>query len=245
MVNIFNPETFFLKTGHYASQGRGLFKLVTLPAVLGGAPGVPSFFKLRDEERGAIKIGWELLSTGIMAKSAQTPGHNLATFEEFSFSGPTRKHAHTQMFGPLTVEFFMMGKTPEEARSIYQTFVLWHEGIAGAQLSGNEASRTPLSDSTLFAVEYYDSYVSEAELKLFSPMVNPIDVNKEPTPIIHNKFHEIYPQAIGGLNTSWESQDAPMTFSVTFEYVYTSSILPERMRETTGKSAPDPQDENI
>ena len=228
MANIFNPQEFFDKTGHYASQGRGLFTLVTLPAVLGGTglDGAPSFIKLRDEEKVAIKIGWELLSTGIMAKSAQTPGHNLATFEEFSFSGPTRKHAHTQLFGPLTVEFFMMGQTPEEARSIYQTFVLWHEAIAGAQWRPGEADRTPVSDSTLFAVEYYDNYVSNAELKIFSPMIDPIGIEKKPTPIIHNKYFEIYPQAIGGLNTSWESQDAPMTLSVTFEYFYTRSILP-------------------
>ena len=83
----------------------------------------------------------------------------------------------------------------------------------------------------MFAIEYYDNYVSEAELKLFSPMVNPTNVDKEPTPIIHNKYFEIYPQAIGGLNTSWESQDAPMTLSVTFEYFYTRSILPQTNRQ--------------
>ena len=236
MANIFNPQAFFDKTGHYASQGRGLFTLIHLPTILGGLDlrqgAVNAIWdNFTSDEKIVINTGWALLSNGIMAKSVQTPGHNLATFDEFSFSGPTRKHAHTQLFGPLTVEFFMMGQTPEEAGAIYNTFVLWHEGIAGARLSGNEASRTPISDSTLFAIEYYDNYVSEAELKLFSPMVNPTNVDKEPTPIVHNKYFEIYPQAIGGLNTSWESQDAPMTLSVTFEYFYTRSILPKTNRQ--------------
>ena len=237
MANIFNPEEFFLNTVHYASQGRGQFTLGALPSVLAkGAGNLPSREFLAGQEgslvlsgmsaESIIAIGGRLLSQGIMAKSVQTPGHNLATFEEFSFSGPTRKHAHTQIFGPLTVEFFMMGQTPEESRSIYQTFVLWHEAIAGAQWRPGEADRTPVSDSTLFAVEYYDNYVSNAELKIFSPMIDPNGAETVPTPVIHNKYFEIYPQAIGGLNTSWESQDAPMTLSVTFEYFYTRSILP-------------------
>ena len=57
-------------------------------------------------------------------------------------------------------------------------------------------------------------------------MIDPNGAETVPTPVIHNKYFEIYPQAIGGLNTSWESQDAPMTLSVTFEYFYTRSILP-------------------
>ena len=235
MANIFNPEEFFLNTVHYASQGRGLFTLGALPNVLAkGAGNLPSnefrmgpdgVVRIGMSAESIIAIGGRLLSQGIMAKSVQTPGHNLATFEEFSFSGPTRKHAHTQIFGPLTVEFFMMGKTPEEARAIYETFVLWHEGIAGARWGDNEVDKVPVSDSTLFALEYYDNYVTTANFKIFSPMIDPAGVDKEPTPIIHHRFYEIYPQAIGGLNTSWESQDAPMTFSVTFEYYYTRSVL--------------------
>ncbi len=235
MANIFNPQAFFDKTGHYASQGRGLFTLGALPSVFPagllpsrsvgvGSGGEVVFDRMSAES--IIAIGGRLLSQGIMAKSVQTPGHNLATFEEFSFSGPTRKHAHTQVFGPLTVEFFMMGKTPEEARAIYETFVLWHEAIAGARWKNNEVDKVPVSDSTLFALEYYDNYVCPtADFKIFSPMIDPAGVDKEPTPIIHHRFYEIYPQAIGGLNTSWESQDAPMTFSVTFEYYYTKSVI--------------------
>ena len=231
MANIFNPQAFFDKTGHYASQGRGLFTLIHLPTILGGLDlrqgAVNAIWdNFTSDEKIVINTGWALLSNGIMAKSVQTPGHNLATFDEFSFSGPTRKHAHTQIFGPLTVEFFMMGKTPEEARAIYETFVLWHEGIAGARWGDNEVDKVPVSDSTLFALEYYDNYVCPtADFKIFSPMIDPNGVDKEPTPIIHHRFYEIYPQAIGGLNTSWESQDAPMTFSVTFEYYYTRSAL--------------------
>ncbi len=219
MTDIFNPQKFFDKASHYASQGRGLFTL------LGERP-------LCIPKNTTTNAGWGLLSQGIMAKSVQTPGHNLATFEEFSFSGPTRKHAHTQLFGALTVEFFMMGRTPEEARSIYQTFVSWHEGIAGPDNLKNQVNRVPISDSTLFSIAYYSDYVSEAELKIFSPMTE--------SPIIHDKFYEIYPQAIGGINTSWESQDVPMTLSVTFEYFYTQSAMDSRLptvadlRETLG-----------
>lgn len=211
MANLFDPQEFFSKTAYYASQGRGLFSLTKMPEVIASNLNTSNY------------IGWNLLSQGIMAKSVSTPGYNLATFEEFSYIGPTRKHAHTQIFGPLTVEFFLMGQSREEAQSIFNVFTTWHEKIAGARW-GKDAATKSRSDSTFFAIEYYDNYVSEATFQIFSPHIDPQGSNTRPTPIVSIEYYEIWPQAIGGFNTSWESQDAPTTLSVTFEYFHTRSL---------------------
>lgn len=218
--NIFNPQEFFENTAYYASQGRGLFTLTKKPHVLENitaAAGTPVA-----NRRNAVNMGWELLSKGIMAKSISVAGYNLATFEEFSYIGPTRKHPHTQIFGPMTVEFFLMGTSRQQAAAIYHTFLTWQEAIAGARFSSTEVDRGARSDSTFFAIEYYDNYVSEAEVKIYSPQSAP---NDTPTPVIRNIYREIYPQALGGLSVSWENSDTPLTLSVTFEYFHTNSLI--------------------
>jgi hypothetical protein len=207
MANIFDPQEFFSKTAYYGSQGRGLFTLTQPPPVLQ---------RLRQNE--LVGMGWDLLSTGLVAKSINIAGYTLATFDEFSYIGPTRKHAHTQIFGPMTVEFLLMGQTLQEAQALHHTFLMWQQEIAGPRFGANEADRGARSDSTFFGIEYYDDYTSTAEVKIYSPQ-NPN------TPIIWNQYQEIYPQALGGLSTSWESADAPLTLSVTFEFFHTNSLI--------------------
>lgn len=208
----FNPQEFFIKTAHYASQGRGLFKLTKPVPVL-------------TNQGSLVDMGWSLLSSGIVAKSVSMPGYNLATFEEFSYIGPTRKHAHTQIFGSITVEFLLIGSSLEEAKAVYHTFLVWQEKIAGARWGANESDRGAVSDSTFFAIEYYDDYVSEADVQVFPPTISPKGADTLPSPIIHNKYREIYPQALGGLTTSWDSQDSPLSLSVTFEFFHTNSQI--------------------
>ena len=103
----FGSQEFFEKTAFYGSQGRGLFKIDQLPAtidnyVLSGAKGIASNYKQQLINRAQI-----LLRDGIVAKNISSPSSTLATFEEFSYIGPTRKHPHTQIFGPITVEFYL------------------------------------------------------------------------------------------------------------------------------------------
>lgn len=205
MANIFDPQAFFNKTAYYASQGRGLFTLTKKPHVL-------------ENQGSLVETGWGLVKDGLMAKSINMAGYSLATFEEFSYIGPTRKHPHTQIFGPMTVEFLLMGQTIDEAKAINYMFLTWQEKIVGARFSKQSSDRIARSDSTAFAVEYYDNYTTDAEVKIYSPQ-NPN------TPIIWNYYSEIYPQALAGLSTSWESSDVPLTLSVTFEYFHTSSLV--------------------
>ena len=214
MPNIFDPQAFFTKTAYFGSQGRGLFTLTSRPAVL-----------QRQGQSDLVDMGWALLSNGLMAKSISMAGYNLATFEEFSYIGPTRKHPHTQIFGPMTVEFLLMGGSLNEAKALHHTFLVWQEQIAGARFAQNEVDQGARSDSTFFAIEYYDDYVSEAEVQIFTPHISPNGVDTTPTPVIHNKYREIYPQALGGISTSWESADAPLTLSVTFEFFHTNSLI--------------------
>ena len=207
--DIFNPQTFFQKTANYASQGRGEFKLTNLPPVLSADAVSPTI--------GAFEAG-SLLTRGIVAKTVSSPGSTLATFEAFSYSGPTRKHPHTQIFGPMTVEFYLMGADRGEAQSLYHTFLSWHEAIAGPRQDINSVNQDVRSDSTYFAIEYYDAYTVDAEFKVYSPQ-DPDNA------IIYNKYFELYPITVGGIQTSWESPDAPLTLSVEFEFYYMQSQL--------------------
>lgn len=211
MALSFNPQTFFEKTGYYASQGRGVFTLGAKPAVLTTG--------LSTAQATTVNLAWNLLSSGQMAKSINMPGFTLNTFEEYSLIGPTRKPAHAQVFGPVTVDFYLMGESKTEAASIYNTFVLWHEKIAGPDFEG-ATSNSLVSDATPFSIAYYDDYTTTASAKLFAPTDITMSI-----PIIHNKYYEIFPQALGGLTTSWDSPDAPLTLSVTFECYYVQSQL--------------------
>jgi hypothetical protein len=214
----FGSQEFFEKTAFYGSQGRGLFTIPKLPPIVPQPPSssTGTTFKSGTGESVYVELAKELLKSGLVAKTVSSPSSTLATFEEFSYIGPTRKHPHTQIFGPITVEFYLMGKDPEEAQSLYHTFLLWHEYIAGPRFDSTNTS--PRSDSTYYAIEYYDQYVADAEFAVYSP--------QDPTKaIIHNKYYELYPRSVGGIQTSWESQDAPLTLSVEFEFYYMQSQL--------------------
>lgn len=208
---IIDPNAFFEKTAQYASQGRGVFTLTRPPDVFGSAR------KMTEE----INMGWQLLQTGLVAKSITSPSSSLATFEEFSYIGPTRKQPHTQIFGPIGVEFYLMGKNVKEAQSIYKTFLMWHEYIVGPKFPSNTSDRSVRSDSTFYAIEYYDRYVTDAEFTVQSTWGG----DAISTPIIHNKYYELYPQSVGQISTSWDSPDSPLTLSVDFEFYYMQSLV--------------------
>lgn len=160
------------------------------------------------------------LREGILAKGFSLPGRQLGTYPEFSYVGPTTKHAYGLIFPDIDVEFFLMGKTPDDAKMIYNTFLLWVDMIAGPgnrTLAGPE-NRLPTSDSTInpFLTQYYESYHTTARGVIFSP------AGKE---IVDIQFLETYPVAISPVQTSWESPDAPITFTVTFTYFYATTSL--------------------
>lgn len=208
----FDPQEFFQKTAYYGSQGRGLFTLDNIPNK------VKESIRAGEDVVDAVDGPTGLLTTGLVAKTISSPSSSLATFEEFSYIGPTRKHPHTQIFGPITVEFYLMGSSITEARAIYLTFLRWQEAIAGPRFPTNSGDRGVRSDSTYYSIEYYDDYVTNAEFAVYSPQ----DLSN---PIIHNKYYEIYPRSVNGIQTSWDSQDAPLTLSVEFEFYYMQSRL--------------------
>ena len=102
----FNSQEFFEKTAYYGSQGRGLFTILNLPSIVQ---------PLRTNSQILANRAESLLSSGIIAKTISSSSSSLATFEEFSYNGPTRKHPHTQIFGPITVEFYLMGENQLKA----------------------------------------------------------------------------------------------------------------------------------
>jgi len=190
----FRPSTFFEHAISFASQGRGVFQI-----------GVAPPFMVSKE------TPWpEVLSKGIMAKGFSLPGRQLGTYPEFSYVGPTTKHAYGLIFPDIDVEFFMMGKTSADASNIYNTFLVWIDRIAGPE-SPHPQSAYPIDP---FLVRYYEDYISTAQGTVFSPAGNPIS---------RIVFSEIYPVAISPVQTSWESPDAPVTFTVTFTYFYAST----------------------
>lgn len=163
-----------------------------------------------------------------MASSITIPGQQLGLYEAFSYSGPTRRQAHTQIFGDLEIEFLLMGNTPEQAREIYLLMTEWHEKIAGPHVEGSQTQSLipsiPTIDTDAFNVEYYDNYVTNASIDIYSPMVSAS--TSKPIVILHNTYYGLFPVNVGALTTSWESPDAPMTLPVTFTYYYVRSTIP-------------------
>jgi hypothetical protein len=197
----FDTTAFFERTAHYASAGRGQFTLNRLPYVLqaGNAaitdPAVQTRLRNRFSSFDIDKIftAGSILKEGWAAKSITIPQMGLMTHPAYTFSGPTKSMAYLQNFGNLDVEFLMMGKTPDEARSLLYFFSRWQECIAGPRKQQFALSRTlddgqgnqiterrqnvqtetdseiSTSDSIPFDVEYYDNYTTEAEIQVFSP----------------------------------------------------------------------------
>ena len=205
----FNPNNeFFSKTKYFASQARGDFS-VALPTN-----------HFLSSVTGALADGKNLLASGLLAKQVTLPSVQLNTYEPTSFIGPTRKHGYGLQFADLSVEFYLMGNTPQEARSLHYFMSRWLEGIAGPRngtLSDEVGVNSmPLSDSTSFDVRYYNNYIAEGHIKLYAP---------DSTPIMHIQYSELFPIEISGLQYSWESSDTPVTMSVNFAYYYSRSIL--------------------
>lgn len=207
----FNPSDFFNKTEYFASQARGKFTVV-LPT---------DHFLSSTPSTGPISIGKGLLAGGLLAKQASVPSVQLNTYEPTSFMGPTRKHAYGMQFSDLSVEFYLMGKSKNEAYSLYYFMYKWLEGIAGPR-QGTAADEVvddqmPRSDSTSYDVRYYENYIAEATLEFYSP-------NDSASPTMKIKYSELFPIDISGLQYSWESSDTPLTMSVTFAYHYSRPV---------------------
>lgn len=215
----FNPSGFFNKTEYFASQARGKFTVVLPPAPV--SPGGPPGHFLSSSTDALVSTGVTLLEDGLLAKQVSVPSVQLNTYEPTSFMGPTRKHAYGMQFSDLSVEFYLMGKTKDEAYSLYYFMYKWLEGIAGPR-KGTAAdevsdSQMPRSDSTSYDVRYYENYIADAILEFYSP-------NDSASPIMKIKYSELFPIDISGLQYSWESSDTPLTMSVTFAYHYSRPV---------------------
>lgn len=215
---LFNTREFFEKTTHFASISRAEFAIRSAPQCL-DENREELQKRLTGQERQMLVLGKKLLAKGIVAKSTTIPHQSLITESPFSYGGPTRKHPTVQQFNDIDVEFLLMGATALEARSLYFTLVEWQKTIAGPRnlLSGD----IPRSDSTAFAVEFYDNYVTDAEINIYSPTVD----KDRPVPIITNLYSELYPITIGSIFTSWDSTDIPASLNVQFCYYYSTNII--------------------
>ena len=222
-----NTRQFFEKTAHFASLARTKFSINRFPSCLekNKLPRLPNTTELiyTDDEIEMFDIAKKLLSKGILAKSVTLPQQSLMLDNGFSYGGPTRKHPLGQQFSDIDVEFLLMGSTEQEARSIYFLFSEWQKLIAGPRnIRSNEI---PRSDSTAFAVEYYDNYVAEADITILSPSIkNNFNSNfwGGAVSVVKNKYSELYPSSIGSIFTSWDSSDTPASLSVTFCYYYST-----------------------
>ena len=213
---IFDPIKFFLRTKHYASQGRGLFRVTRRPLMFQTGI-VPQ----------EIASTFDILSTGIAASTISLPARQLGTHTPSSFNGPTRKHAYVQVFADFDVEFMLSGRTVDEARDLYYGLTYWQQRIAGPSNLNRfgipQRTETPVSDSDMFGAAYYNDYVSDATVTVYSPMLSPTG---EPVPIMLVDFTDIYPLTIGGTQLSWATADIPVSLPVTFTYFYSQSRSP-------------------
>lgn len=211
MLTSFNPQTFFDQATEYASQSRGHFS-----CTLGNG----HFLRTAAAGNPELTEGINILSTGIAAKSFSIPSVQLSTYEPVSYNGPTRKFPHTLQFADLQIEFYLMGRTTREANALYHLMFNWLEGIAGK----NFGNGMPSAYEDTFNIRYYETYIAEGEINIYSPN-SPDSVNGKPKTITRVKFSEMYPTDISGIQTSWESSETPVTLSVTFAYYY-HRVLP-------------------
>lgn len=220
----FNPQNFFNNSLHYASQARGQFSLTKTPPIFLGAE-----IQKRKFNVDSINNGIRLLTEGVLAISFTTPSFGLMQHDGFSYTGPTKAIAHTQQFGDLSVEFLMMGKTVEEARSIFYVISRWHEAIAGARRSGEESltsdGNIDRSDTTPFDVEYYDNYIAEAETAVFGPYDSTTSTSASRQHILNVKYTELYPTSIQAMNFAWSQTETPISFTVTFSFYYAKTYF--------------------
>lgn len=219
----FNPQDFFNKSLHYASQARGQFSLAGHPKIFDTTE-----IQKRKFNPERINAGLHLLNEGILAISFTTPSFGLMKHEGFSYTGPTKAIAHTQQFGDLSVEFLMMGKTVEEARSIFYVISRWHEAIAGARRSGPESLATDgdvtRSDTTPFDIEYYDNYIADAEIAVYSPYNSTQLISSPRESILSIKCTELYPTSVQPMNFAWSQPETPISFTVSFSFYYAKTF---------------------
>lgn len=215
MPATFNPQEFFDQTANYASAARGAF---TIPAM--AKPGTDASLKcfapvLADPR---IAAGTLMLAKGLVAKGFSIPSVSLGTYQPTSHMGPTTKKPYGMFFSDITVDFHLMGQTLVEAKSLYFTFNTWLELIAGPRHFPTDHDHSVRSDSTYFSVAYYDDYNTQGIAEIYSPTSDPNE------PLIKISYSEMYPIAIGALQTSWDSKDTPLSLSVTFAYHYAQQL---------------------
>lgn len=241
MATIPNTNDFFNKTAYYASAARTTFQLQSLPPV---KELYKETFSKSEYNLRLLDDGFKLLKEGILAKSTVIPTQSLITDTGFSYGGPTRKHPLVQQFNNIDVEFWLMGETIDKARALHFTISTWIELIAGPR--NISASEIPRSDSTAFAVQFYDNYTTDAKITIGTPAsyVNKEFINEVGTlyngsnyegelgfkssispNIITIKLSELYPLTIGSMFTTWENQDAPLSMPVTFCYYYAKTVI--------------------
>lgn len=220
---LFTPEKFFNQLNHYSSQGRGLFRLKKLPDCFYNGSTIDE----TKVNKSVVEEGKKILESGIAAQSFSIPNSTLATISPYSYIGPTVQIPYTQQFGNLDVTFLLIGKNLLQAQSLYYTLTKWQELIAGPRPHISDSSDFVQSNRTMFAVEYYDNYVSEAKVQVFSPTVGGDALDEIKTKrTIEIHYTELYPISIQAMALSWDSPDTPLSLSVSFAFHYAHPIIP-------------------
>jgi hypothetical protein len=225
------PSTleFFKRTAQYASSARSRFSIDAPPIwfknIIGNKQSNSNIITSKEIE--LLDIGFTILKEGILAKSIALPASTLITDQGFSYGGPTRKHPLVQQFNNIDVDFLLMGRSLDEAKALYFTFSFWHEIVAGPRnISRKESTR---SDSTAFAVEFYDNYTTEATASISTPIVDNsvLGSQKELSSpeVVKIHYTELYPISIGSIFASWESQDMPISLPIQFCYYYAKTLI--------------------
>ncbi len=225
----FDPNEFFQRAALYPSSARGQFTLNTLPEVL---KDVDIFISNQGRNNNEFTVGERInashiqlgitqLQQGLTAYTGTVAPQTMATSDNFSYTGPGRKMPYNISYSDLEISFYLMGKTLEEAGSLYRTLTFWQEQIAGYRKRNSTATYTNAPKgsytSTFFSIEYYENFVGEAELNIYHQSNPTVPVNKW-------RYYELYPIAIGAMPYDWGNQDQPMVLPVTFTYHYVNAI---------------------
>lgn len=177
----------------------------------------PAFFAIRLNFVGNGVSASEDIS--LLASTASLPGvaFDFTEIRRQGF-GPLERRARGAIFPPVTVNFMLDNKG-----TVLEFFSKWSKTIVSFAHQTGEMSQDPDHGGYLGEAGFYDDYVCNIDIILYSP-------NEDK--VVTYTLYEAYPQVIGDVGLGWRQVDEYAELSVTFTYRYwTSTVFSPSVRE--------------
>jgi hypothetical protein len=142
---------------------------------------------------------------GLMCYSASLPTSSFATADlKGSYTGVMEKFAHTKMFNPIDLSFYVDNKY-----KMVKFLEHWTEYIASGSTDPANVTLNPTTPGYFYRMQYPTDYKCDATkiVKFNRDYSNPIEYN----------FYGLFPMAVSSPSVSYEGSST-LTISATFNY---------------------------